>query len=264
MADEVLQLDDVTVTRGGVNIIDSLTVAMDEGERWVILGPNGAGKTTTITLLAGRLFPSRGTVHLLGETMGRVDVAELHPLIGLCSAKLAERIRDGETALDIVRTAAYGKVGRWREEYEAMDDERAQELLDQMGVGRLAKRRYGTLSSGERKRIEVARALMPDPEVLLLDEPAAGLDLGGREQLLAALTEIAQDVYSPLTVLVTHYVEEIPQGFTHLLLLADGKEVASGPLEQTLTSENLSKAYGMPLQVSRDANGRWHAAAATA
>lgn len=259
MSTPVLQLSAVTVRRSGTAILDSVDLTVAEGQRWVVLGPNGAGKSTLIALAAGRLFPTEGTVEILGETVGKVDLQELRPLIGLSSAALADRIPDGETVLDAVRTAAYGITGRWREEYEDMDDAQARRLLADMGVAHLAERTYGTLSSGERKRVQVARALMTDPEMLLLDEPAAGLDLGGRERLVAALGELASDEDAPVTMLVTHHVEEIPQGFTHAILLAHGSAVASGRIEDVLTEENLEAAYELPLTVTRE-NGRWRAA----
>jgi iron complex transport system ATP-binding protein len=200
-------------------------------------------------------------VHVLGELLGRVDVHELRTRIGLSSAALADRIPPEERVRDVVVTAAYSVVGRWRERYDRMDEGRAGALLEQLGMAALADRRYGTLSEGERKRTQIARALMTDPELLLLDEPAAGLDLGGREDLVRRLGELAQDPDAPAMVLVTHHVEEIPPGFTHALLLREGSAVAQGLLRDTLTAENLSKTFGLPLQVSY-ADGRYTARAA--
>jgi iron complex transport system ATP-binding protein len=220
-------------------------------ERWVVLGPNGAGKTTLLGLASGRLHPTTGVVHVLGERVGRTDLAELRTRIGLSTAALAERIPTQERVRDVVVTAAWSVVGRWRESYQPMDEARAVALLDQLGVGSLADRPYGTLSEGERKRVQIARALMTDPELLLLDEPAAGLDLGGREDLVARLAELAADPDAPAMVLVTHHVEEIPPAFSHALLLRDGRVVAQGLLEHTLTSENLSTTFGVPLVVQR-------------
>lgn len=257
----VLQLVEVTVRRGGTAILDNIDLEVHEGERWVVVGPNGAGKTTVVRLAAGRLFPTSGSVELLGEELGTVDVGELRPLIGLSSSSLSERIPRGETVLDTVRTAAYGITGRWRERYDELDTGRARGLLEQFGVAHLAERTYGTLSSGERKRVEVARALMTDPELLLLDEPAAGLDLGGRERLIAALGAFAADPDSPVMVLVTHHVEEIPPGFTHAVLLDAGKVVAAGEIGTVLTTKNLSAVYGLPLRVIRQ-QGRFYARAA--
>ena len=255
---DVLHLQDVTIRRGTTTILDRLSWTVREGERWVVLGRNGAGKTTVLQVASGRMHPTSGTADLLGSRLGRVDVFELRPRIGLASAALAERIPGGELVRDVVLTAAYGMTGRWRESYEAVDEARAADLMAAFGVARFPDRRYGTLSEGERKRVQIARALMSDPELLLLDEPAAGLDLGGREELVAALAELAADRRSPVLVLVTHHVEEIPPGFTHLLLLADGRVHAAGPIGEVLTAENLSGAFGTPLQVER-AGDRWTA-----
>lgn len=258
---DVLDLQDVSIRRGTTTILNRLSWTVREGERWVVLGRNGAGKTTLLQVASGRMHPSQGTADLLGERMGRVDVFELRPRIGLSSASLADRIPPGETVRDVVLTAAYGVTGRWRESYEKLDESRAGDLLAAFGVAHLADRRFGTLSEGERKRTQIARSLMTDPELLLLDEPAAGLDLGGREELVAALAELAGDPRSPVLVLVTHHVEEIPPGFTHLLLLRDGEVHARGPLEEVLTAENLSGAFGLDLVVERSGD-RWTARAA--
>ncbi len=256
----VLDLQDVSIRRGAKTILDHVSWTVADGERWVVLGRNGAGKTTMLQIAAGRMHPSSGTAHVLGERLGAVDVFELRPRIGVASAALADRIPGSETVLDVVLTAAYGMTGRWREQYEALDHERARALLDVFGVGDLAERTFGTLSEGERKRTQIARALMTDPELLLLDEPAAGLDLGGREELVAALAELARDHRSPVLVLVTHHVEEIPEGFTHGLLLRDGRVHAAGPLTDVLTAERLSETFGVDLEVDRHGE-RWSARA---
>ena len=258
MTDEVLALDNVSVTRGDKTIIDSISLTVRDGERWVVLGPNGAGKTTVLQLATGRMYPTSGEVHILGEKLGRLDVAELRSRVGLASSALEGRIQGRERVKDVVMTAAYGMIGRWREAYDDFDETRAEDLLAAFGVAHLAERTFGTLSEGERKRVQVARALMSDPELLLLDEPAGGLDLGGREELMWALTEIAGDHRSPVIMLVTHHVEEIPAGFTHALLLRDGKKVADGPLEETLTPHLLSETFGLELEVERH-RGRWAA-----
>jgi len=259
---DVLAFAGVSVVRGGNTLLDDITWEVEEGERWVVLGPNGAGKTTLLQLAAARIHPTRGVAGILGEVMGAVDVFELRPRIGLSSAAIAERFPADELVGNVVVTASYAIVGRWREEYDDQDYRRAMTLLQALGAAHLADRRFGTLSEGERKRVQIARALMSDPEVMLLDEPAAGLDLGGREDLVARLGLLAEDTEAPALVLVTHHVEEIPPGFTDVLLLRDGRIVAAGPLERTLTAENLSATFGLPLVVERHGD-RWSARAAT-
>ncbi|WP_286966349.1 MULTISPECIES: ABC transporter ATP-binding protein [Arsenicicoccus] len=244
---DVLEFDDVTVRRGDTTLVEGIDWEIEEGQRWVVLGPNGAGKSTLLQLAAARMHPTSGSASVLGETLGAVDVFELRPRIGIASAATAERVPLSERVRDVVLTATYAVIGRWRESYDELDEERADELLGTLGVAHLADRTFGTLSEGERKRVQIARALMADPELMLLDEPAAGLDLGGREDLVRRLGELAQDVMSPALVLVTHHVEEIPPGFTDVLLLRDGMVVAAGPLELTLTEDNLSETFGLPL-----------------
>ncbi|MGA4726421.1 ABC transporter ATP-binding protein [Micromonospora taraxaci] len=259
--DLVVSFDGVGVRRSGTALLQDLTWHVELDERWVVLGSNGAGKTTLLNLAAGRLHPTTGVAHVLGERIGRTDVNELRTRIGLTTAAVAERLPADERVSDVVVTAAWSVVGRWRENYDRGDEVRARALLSQLGVGGLAERRYGTLSEGERKRVQIARALMTDPELLLLDEPAAGLDLGGREDLVARLAELAHDPDAPAMVLVTHHVEEIPPGFTHALLLREGGVVAQGLLADTLTGDNLSKTFGLPLVVERS-GGRYTARAA--
>lgn len=261
MPDLAASLTDVTVRRSGTAILDGVSLEIGEGERWAVLGPNGAGKSTLVRLLAARLHPTSGEVGILGERLGKVDIFELRPLLGLASQELADTIPVEESAENVVVTAGYGVVGRWREEYDEVDLERARTLLAAFGVGDLATRMFGTLSTGERKRVLAARALMTDPELLLLDEPAAGLDLGGRESLVRTLGRLAKDPVTPVTVLVTHHVEEIPVGFTHVLLLREGGVVAAGPIEETLTADTLTDAFGMPITLSAE-DGRYAARAA--
>lgn len=254
----VAELAGVSVRRGGNVLLDSIELIVDEGERWVVIGPNGAGKTTLIQLLGAQMYPSEGVVGLLGEVVGAVDVFELRPRIGLSSSSLATRIPDQERVRDVVLSAAYAVVGRWQEDYDSYDVARAESLLRSLRIDQLAERTFGTLSEGERKRVQIARALMTDPELLLLDEPASGLDLAGREALIDTLSGICLDPDSPATVLVTHHVEEIPEGITHALLLNHGRIVAAGPIGSVLNDEFLSATFGLPLTVTRS-DGRWSA-----
>ena len=260
---DVLAFAGVSVVRGGNTLLDDITWEVEEGQRWVVLGPNGAGKTTLLQLAAGRIHPTTGVAGVLGEVLGVVDVFELRPRIGLSSAAIADRLPAGELVRDVVVTASYGIVGRRRETYDALDHARAAHLLGALGAAHLSDRAFGTLSEGERKRVQIARALMTDPELMLLDEPAAGLDLGGREDLVARLGALAADVAGPALVLVTHHVEEIPPSFTDVLLLRAGRIVAAGPVEIALTAANLSETFGLPLELERRGQ-RWSARAAAA
>jgi iron complex transport system ATP-binding protein len=261
IATDVIAVDNVTITRNRTHLIRNVTWHVGFDERWVVLGSNGAGKTTLLNLAAARMYPTSGIARVLGEQLGRVDVNELRTRIGLTSASLADRIPSDETVRDVVLTASWSVVGRFREQYDVTDEDRAAALLDQFGVAPLADRRYGTLSEGERKRTQIARALMANPELLMLDEPAAGLDLGGREDLVRRLANLADDQSAPALVLVTHHVEEIPPNFTHALLLREGSVVAQGLLRETITSENLSKTFGLPLRLMAS-GGRYTARAA--
>ncbi len=254
----VLELAGVSVRRGEATLLDDVDWTVEEDERWVVLGPNGAGKTTLMQIISAQIHPTTGVAGILGEVLGTVDVFELRPRIGLASASLAERIPRGELVHDVVVSASYGILGRWREQYDDLDHERAADLLVELGAGRLRDRTFGTLSEGERKRVQIARSLMTDPELLILDEPAAGLDLGGREDLVSTLSVLAMDEASPTTILVSHHVEEIPPGFTHAMLLRDGRVVAQGPLEYVMTEEVVSATFGMPLVLSHE-DGRWAA-----
>src|SRR3954447_23120676 len=235
----------VDVVRGETYLLRGVDWTVEADHRWVVLGPNGAGKTTLLQLAAAQLHPTRGEVQLLGETLGAVDVFELRPRIGLTSAALAQRIAPSEKTGDIVVSAGYGVVGRWRERYDVHDLTRAGMLMQQWGIAQFAHRPFGTLSEGERKRTQIARALMPDPELLLLDEPGAGLDLGDREGLVARLSDLAKYHYAPAQVLVTHHVEEIPPGYTHALLLRDGEVVTSGAADDVLPGGALWKPSGL-------------------
>jgi len=258
----VVQMSGVDVVRGSAHLLRGVDWTVHEDQRWVLLGPNGAGKTTLMQLASAQMHPTRGTVTLLGETLGSVDVFELRPRIGLTSASLAQRIAPAERVGDVVVSAGYAVVGRWRERYDVHDLTRAGMLMQQWGVAPYANRPFGTLSEGERKRTQIARALMTDPELLLLDEPGAGLDLGGREDLVSRLTDLAHDPYAPAQVLVTHHVEEIPPGYTHAMLLRDGGVVAAGPIDDVVTADLLGETFGLPLALGR-VRGRFTARRAT-
>lgn len=258
----VLAFVDVSFVRDGKTILDRINWTVNDDERWVVLGPNGAGKTTILQISTANQYPSSGTAKILDETLGRVDVFELRPRIGYASTAMARRIPGPERVLDVVMTAAYSVTGRWNEAYDEIDERRARRVLGEWQLEHLADRTFGTLSDGEQKRVQIARAIMTDPELLLLDEPAASLDLGAREELVQLLGGYARAEGSPAIVMVTHHVEEIPTGFTHALLLRDGHIVAAGPLEQALTSETLSETFGLAISLTSE-NGR-HAARASA
>ncbi len=248
-ADPDLMIDfaKVSLRRGGKTLVGPVTWAVELDERWVVVGPNGAGKTSLLRIAAAMEHPSSGTAYVLAERLGKTDMSELRARVGLSSSALSQRVPDGEVVRDVVVSAGYAVMGRWRERYDDVDYEQAVDMLESVGAEHLADRLYGTLSEGERKRVLIARSMMTDPELLLLDEPAAGLDLGGREELVARLADLAADPDAPATVLVTHHVEEIPQGFTHCLLLSEGLVVEQGLLTDVLTSENLSKAFGQSI-----------------
>ncbi len=251
---------DVTVSREGKVILGPITWSVNEGERWVILGPNGAGKSTLLMLCSTKIHPTSGEVNILEEQLGKVDVFELRTRLGLTTPALISDIPYEERVMDVVLTAAYAITGRWQEDYDLWDESRALALLTTLGVRELGVRLFGSLSEGEKKRVLIARALMADPELLLLDEPAAGLDLGGREDLLRRLENLAIDPLSPATIIVTHHIEEIPVGTTHALLLSKAKPIASGLISDVVTSENLSAAYGLTIAVTTE-GGRYFARA---
>jgi iron complex transport system ATP-binding protein len=256
----ILQLSDISVRRGDRVILGPLNWQVLEGQRWVILGPNGAGKTTLLQICSSLIHPTTGEIHILGEKLGRVDVFELRTRIGLTSSALVEQLSPDELVMDVVLTAAYAMLGRWQEKYDLWDESRAMALLTALGVRELGERLFGSLSEGEKKRVQIARALMADPELLLLDEPASSLDLGGREDLLRRIESLSKDPLAPATVIVTHHIEEIPVGTTHALLLRDGVAVAQGEVASVITDQNLTQAYGLAITVQTE-GGRFFARA---
>lgn len=256
--DLLIDMRGVEFTRGGNTLVGPVDWQVELDERWVVIGPNGAGKTTLIRMAAAQEFPSAGTLFVLGERVGATDMRDLRAAIGVTSSAVAQRVPDNEKVGDLVVSAGYAILGRWREEYEEEDYAQALEVLEQIGAMHLIDRTWGTLSDGEKKRVLVARAVMTNPELLILDEPAAGMDLGGREDLLAYLGELAMDADAPAIVMITHHLEEIPQGFTHAMLLDEGEVVAQGLIDDVLTSENVSRAYHQPIEVTND-DGRYFA-----
>ena len=261
MSDEVLRMRGLGVRRDKSMLLRDVDWTAHEDERWVVIGPNGAGKTTLLQVAAAQLFPTTGSAEILGERLGDVDVFDLRSRIGFASAAVADRVPPTEKVIDLVLTASYAILGRWKEEYESSDVTRAVELLDALGCAHLIRRRFATLSEGERKRVQIARSMMPNPELLLLDEPAAGLDLGGREDLLRRLSALARNPTAPMMMLVTHHVEEVPDGFTHAILLRRGMVVAAGELAGVFTPRILSRCFGVPLEVEYR-QSRWTARAA--
>ncbi|MDX6257547.1 MAG: iron complex transport system ATP-binding protein [Frankiales bacterium] len=255
---EVAHLRGVGVGRGEAILLQDVFWRVRAGQRWAVIGANGAGKTTLLQVVAAVTLPTEGTATLLGEPLDEADLDELQTRIGWASAAVADQLAGQTRVLDVVMTAAHASVTRGEEVYEAYDETRARDLLHQLGCRALVDREFGTLSEGERKRVQIARALMTDPELLLLDEPAAGLDLGAREALLRRLSRLARDPNAPSMIMVTHHVEEIPIGFTHALLLKAGKVIAAGPLASVLTAPLLSATFGLPLVVE-GREGRWTA-----
>ncbi|RFD26689.1 iron ABC transporter ATP-binding protein [Mycobacterium uberis] len=245
--DLLIDFRGVSLRRDGRILVGPLDWAVELDERWVIIGPNGAGKTSLLRIAAAADHPSTGVAYVLGERLGCIDICELRARIGLSSSAMAQRVPSHEVVRDFVVSAGYAVLGRWRERYEGVDYQRAIDVLESVGAEHIADRTFGTLSEGERKRVLIARALMTDPELLLLDEPAAGLDLGAREELVARLADLATDVCAPALVLVTHHVEEVPPDFSHCLLLSEAKVVAAGLLSDVLTAENLSTVFGQSI-----------------
>jgi iron complex transport system ATP-binding protein len=255
-----LELERVSVRIDGRTVLGDLSWAVEDRQRWVVLGPNGSGKTTLLRVASLYLHPTAGSVRVLGQAVGHLDVWAMRPRIGLASAALADQVRPQVSARDAVMTARFGALEAWWHTYDDADRARAATLLDRFGVGDHADQAFGTLSSGERQRVQLARTLMTDPDLVLLDEPTAGLDLGGREDLLLRLTDLAHDPLTPPLVLVTHHVDEIPEGFTHALVLAAGAVVAQGPIADVITGPVLGDAFGLALEVEHR-DGRWAARA---
>jgi len=260
MPAQVLRLRDVTVRRDQSMLLREVNWTVHDDETWVIVGPNGAGKTTLLQIAAGLMIPTSGLAEVLDEPLADADLTELRSRVGIASAALAEQVPRKEKVIDLVMTAGYGTVGRSGEEFDSFDVTRAVELLDAVGCAHLIRRSFGTLSEGERKRVQIARSLMADPELLLLDEPAAGLDLGGREDLLLRIAGLVADPRSPVLVMVTHHVEEVPAGFTHAMLMRAGSVLVAGAIEEVFTEGNLSRCFGLPLIVERRGS-RWTARA---
>lgn len=254
----VLDFNNVTVLRDKKPVLSNVDWQVESDQRWVIIGPNGAGKTTLLRVAASQIQPSTGTAIVLGQTLGKVNVFELRTRIGFASNALSSHIPNSETVLNSVMTAIYAVTGRWNEEYDEIDVRRAMRVLNEWQLSELADRAFGTLSDGERKRAQIARSVMPDPELLLLDEPVASLDLAAREQTISLIGAYASEPAAPAIVMVTHHLEEIPAGFTHALIVSGGQVHSAGPIEQTLTSDKLSGAFGVSIAVDF-VDGRYRA-----
>ncbi|HEY4332405.1 MAG TPA: ATP-binding cassette domain-containing protein [Ilumatobacteraceae bacterium] len=255
-APPTLRLDHVSFVRDGRRILDDITWTVLAGQRWLILGANGSGKTTLVRIASMYEHPSAGTVSVLGETLGSTDVRVLRRRIGVMSAAIGAQLRPALSAQDVVVTAKFAALEPWWHTYTDDDYGRARECLTRMGVGQFVERSLGTLSSGEQQRVLLARALMNEPGLVVLDEPSARLDLGGREQLVGALTELVADAAAPPLLLVTHHVDEVPPGMTHAMLLREGTILRAGPIDDVLSAEALSECFGMPLALERRADGR--------
>jgi iron complex transport system ATP-binding protein len=253
----VVEVRGLTVRRAGRTILGPLDLTIRDGERWAVLGPNGSGKTTLLSCIGLELWPTAGTVEVLGERYGRIDSRELRRRIGSAGSAIEGGLRPDLTPITLVMTARHAATEPWWHVYSDGDRDRARALLDDLGLGGVAEHAFGTLSAGERRRTSIARALMPDPDLLLLDEPAASLDLGARETLLADLAALADAARPRAIVLVSHHVEEIPPGFTHGLILAGGRLVAAGPLAEVLRDDVLSGAFGLPIRVERRDGRAW-------
>jgi len=251
-----LFFDRATVSVGGSTLLGPISWSVGAGECWVLLGPNGSGKTTLLSLAGARRQPSAGRVAVLGEFLGETPIRELWPRIGHVSHRLAEDISPSLTVEEVVLTGRSASLVTWLEEYGQDDLSEADRVLQESGCRGLARQRFGECSLGERQRVLVARARFGVPELLLLDEPAAGIDLPGREALVAATQAACED--GSTVVLATHHLEEIPPAATHSLLLSRGSVVASGVIEEVLTPAALSSCFDIELSVTQ-AGGRWSA-----
>ena len=252
-----LRLERVRLDRNGTTILDDVSLRVEHGERWLMLGANGSGKTSLLRIAALYDHPTGGVVEVLGQRLGQTDVRVLRRRVGYVSAALADQLRPGLRAHDVVRTARFAALEPWWHRYDDDDDRRARWCLEQLGVGSFGERALGSLSSGERQRVLLARSLMNEPAIVLLDEPSARLDLGGREQLVAALDAMPAD--GPPLVLATHHIDDVPPTTTHALLLGGGMTIATGPIETAMTSETLSECFGVTLQLERRRDGRYSA-----
>jgi iron complex transport system ATP-binding protein len=249
----IIRLAGVSVRRGDRTILGPLDWTVDTGQRWVVLGANGSGKSTLLSIADMSLWPTTGRVEVLGERYGRVDVREHRRRIGLAGSAVEASFRDDLSPMDLIMTARHAATEPWWHDYTEADRERARDLAIRLGLGGVLRHPFGTLSAGERRRTSIARALMPEPDLLLLDEPTASLDLGARETLLHDLAALAREPTPRAIVLVSHHVEEVPTGFGHGLVLREGRIVACGPLEAVLTDTVLSTAYGVDIEVQHRA-----------
>jgi iron complex transport system ATP-binding protein len=259
-ATPAVNLAHVSVVRDRIPLLDDISWVVGGGERWALLGPNGSGKTTLLRVVGSSLWPTGGVVEILGERLGRVDMRQLRRRIAVVSASVGRSLRPELPALDVVLTGRNAALETWWDEYTDEDRHEAHALLSRAGFGDagFAARPFGLLSEGERQQVLLARALMANPDLLLMDEPAAGLDLGARERLLARLAALAGDPTVPPLVLVTHHLEEIPPGVTHAAVLREARLLAAGPVEQVLTSDIVSDAFGVRVVVERRGD-RWSA-----
>ncbi len=257
-----LELHDITRLIDGRTILDGVSWTIESDEHWVVIGPNGGGKSTLIKIAGLQLHPTSGRVIVLGTELGTADIRSLRSAVGLSSAGMVDQLRGSLTGEEIVKCGLFGALEPWWHSYSTADTARAIELLERIGVPSAVNQPFSTLSSGERQRVLLARSLMADPSVLLLDEPTAGLDFVGREQLIASLDALAE-ASVPATALVTHHMEDIPPSTTHVLAIADGKALASGPINDILTESLLSELFSMRVALERHGS-RWSARAASA